>query len=254
MPSPFPGMVPYLEDPNLWPDFHHHLVMCLYQSVLPGLGERYRSRCSQRTYADAETRTEEYVEIRQQSDGRLVTLIDVVSPWNKATESGRRAYLETRQAAKDAGANTVEIDLVLHGRPTLDYPRDNLPVWDYAVTVTRSTQPDRHEIYTATLNRRLPRFRLPLAADDRDTVLDLYTIFSRTFEQGGFASRIDYRRDPATPLTPAQRSRFDEALGRPSAEATSLRAYQIWERAGRPDGCDQEHWYRAIEELIRERT
>ncbi|MFN0055331.1 MAG: DUF4058 family protein [Planctomycetales bacterium] len=23
MPSPFPGMDPYLEDPGLWPDVHH---------------------------------------------------------------------------------------------------------------------------------------------------------------------------------------------------------------------------------------
>lgn len=26
MPSPFPGMDPYLEDPGLWPDVHHGLI------------------------------------------------------------------------------------------------------------------------------------------------------------------------------------------------------------------------------------
>jgi hypothetical protein len=26
MPSPFPGMDPYLEDPGLWPDFHGELI------------------------------------------------------------------------------------------------------------------------------------------------------------------------------------------------------------------------------------
>jgi hypothetical protein len=26
MPSPFPGMDPYLEAPELWPDVHHRLI------------------------------------------------------------------------------------------------------------------------------------------------------------------------------------------------------------------------------------
>ncbi|HEV2948984.1 MAG TPA: DUF4058 family protein, partial [Gemmataceae bacterium] len=35
MPSPFPGMDPFLEDPKLWPEFQHLLVTCLYQALLP---------------------------------------------------------------------------------------------------------------------------------------------------------------------------------------------------------------------------
>ena len=44
MPSPFPGMDPYLEHPKLWPAFQHHLLACLYQILLPGLVDRYRAR------------------------------------------------------------------------------------------------------------------------------------------------------------------------------------------------------------------
>ena len=36
MPSPFPGMDPYLEGEKHWPAFQHHLVACLYQTLLPG--------------------------------------------------------------------------------------------------------------------------------------------------------------------------------------------------------------------------
>src|SRR5262245_37563018 len=50
MPSPFPGMDPYLEDEALWPNFHHQMVMCLYQILLPGLVDRYRARVAQRHY------------------------------------------------------------------------------------------------------------------------------------------------------------------------------------------------------------
>ena len=155
---------------------------------------------------------EEYIEIRQRTDGRLVTLVDLASPTNKTAAAGRSAYLDRRREGRAQGASLVEIDLVLQGQPMLEYSRDGLPDWDYAVTVTRSTQPERYEIYTATLQKRLPRFRLPLAADDRDTVLDLHTAFTRCYDQGNFATRIDYGRDPVTTLSAEDRAWLREVL------------------------------------------
>jgi hypothetical protein len=221
MPSPFPGMDPYLENEILWPLFHHQLVLCLYQLLLPGLVDRYRARVSQRMYGIEhalftsvvrEDHHEDYIEIRQRNDGRLVTMLDVVSPLNKTSSSGRAAYLGKRKEGRAANANLVELDLVLQGHPTLEYSRDGLPDWDYAVTVTRAGQPERYEIYTATLQKKLPRFRLPLAADDRDTVLDLHTAFSRCYDQGGFANKIDYSTDPQTSLSVEDKQWLDEVL------------------------------------------
>lgn len=214
MPCPFPGMDPFLEDPRLWAAFHHQLVASLYQILLPGLVDRYRARVQQRCYVTEEPlftsvlrqdRQEEFIEIRQRTDGRLVTLIDIASPANKSLPQGRDAYHATRAAARGATAGIVEIDLVLQGSPLLDYSRDGLPEWDYAVTVTRAPQPDRFEIYTATLAKRLPRFKVPLAPDDRDTVLDLQAAFLRTYDQGNFGAQIDYRKDPDVKLKPADK-------------------------------------------------
>src|SRR5689334_15826946 len=139
MASPFPGMDPYLEGEQLWVAFHHQLVTSLYQILLPGLVDKYRARVAQRHYITEqalftslvrEEHHEEYIEIRQRTDGRLITLVDVVSPANKTMESGRTAYLEKRKEGKTAGANLVEIDLVLQGQPMLEYSRDGLPDWD----------------------------------------------------------------------------------------------------------------------------
>jgi hypothetical protein len=214
-------MDPYLEEESLWPAFQHQLVLSLYQVLLPGLVDRYRARISQRQYVTEqalftsiirEEHQEDFIEIRQRSDGRLVTLVDVVSPANKLSTAGRTIYLDKRKEGRVASANLVEIDLVLQGQPTLDYSRDGLPDWDYAVTVTRSTQPERYEIYTATLQKRLPRFRLPLAADDRDTVLDLHNVFTRCYDQGGFAARINYQKDPPTSLNDEDRQWLNDLL------------------------------------------
>lgn len=209
MPSPFPGMDPYLEEAGIWPVFQHHLVLSLYQLLLPSLVDRYRARVGQRHFTTEqalftsvlrEEHHEDYIEIRQRGDGKLITLIDIVSPTNRISSGGREAYLGTRREARKAGSSLVEIDLVLQGEPTLEYSRENLPEWDYAVTVTRSSHPDRHEIYTTTMQKRLPRFRMPLAPDDRDTVVDLHTAFNRCYDQGGFSSRIEYSSDPSTTL------------------------------------------------------
>jgi hypothetical protein len=221
MPSPFPGMDPYLEQPKLWVPFQHQLLACLYQAVLPGLVDRYRARVGTRVYTSEmalftsvvrEEHAEEYIEVRNRGDGRLVTLIEVVSPANKTTIEGRDAYLVKRREAMAQRAAIVEIDLIMQGTPTLSYSRDGLPEYDYAVTVTRSTAPDRYEIYTSTLQKRLPKFKLPLAADDRDALVDLQAAFSRAYDLGGFASLIDYRAAPPpdVPLSDAQQSWANE--------------------------------------------
>jgi hypothetical protein len=223
MPSPLPGMDPYLEDDKLWPGFQHHLVHALHQLLLPGLMDRYRARISQRHYVSEqalftsvirEDHTEALIEIRQRSDSRLVTLLEVMSPANKLSDAGRQMYLARRQEAKSAKANSVEVDLVLQGASLVDYVREGLPKWDYAVFVSRAAQPDHYEIFPTTLQKRLPKFRLPLAADDRDTVIDLQAAFTRAYDQGDFAKHINYDSDPATKLCDENRDwlrkRLDE--------------------------------------------
>ncbi|MFQ6042589.1 MAG: DUF4058 family protein, partial [Candidatus Poribacteria bacterium] len=43
MPSPFPGMDPYLENPVWWPDFHHSFITYARDALQPGLRPRYRA-------------------------------------------------------------------------------------------------------------------------------------------------------------------------------------------------------------------
>lgn len=206
MPSPFPGMDPFLESDRLWKPFQHQLLGSLYQILLPNLVDRYRARVGTRQYVTEmplftsvvrEEHSEEFIEVRNRSDGRLVTLIDVVSIINKTTAVGRSAYLDRRRDARTAGASIVEVDLVQQGQPLLEYSRDGLPDWDYAVTVTRAAQPERYEIYTATIQKRLPRFKLPLALDDRDIIVDLQAAFARSYDQGNFGTQLDYSQTPA---------------------------------------------------------
>lgn len=207
MPSPFPGMDPFLEDPKAWKAFHQQFVAGLYHILLPSLVDRYRARIGVRSYTVEmplftsvirEPHEEQFVEIRERGDGQLVTLIDVVSPTNKTTSVGREAYHATRKLIQTQRSAALEIDLVSHGNPMLDFARDSLPDHDYTFTVTRAMAPGKYEIYTASVQKRLPKFKLPLAVDDRDAMLDLQDVFRRAYDLGGFQKHLDY----AQPLPP----------------------------------------------------
>src|SRR3954453_17767246 len=53
MPSPFPGMDPYLEDPALWPDVHHALIEMIRETLVPRVRPKYLVRVEQRVYLNA---------------------------------------------------------------------------------------------------------------------------------------------------------------------------------------------------------
>jgi len=50
MPNPFPGMNPYLESPDFWPEVHHLLISILQESLVPQLVPKYRVAIEKRIY------------------------------------------------------------------------------------------------------------------------------------------------------------------------------------------------------------
>jgi hypothetical protein len=261
MPSPFPGMDPYLEHPVRWPGLHHRLIGQIsdaLNAVLPpqyiaDIGERlYVVQGRRSIYPDAflierplpappvgptggstavlaasdpplvitaqpEERREAFVEIIAAEDqSQVVTVIEVLSPTNKAAGSeGRRQYLEKQSALLASQTHLIEIDLLRQGEYTVAAPRDGLltPVpWDYLVSLHRGRQCGQFAVWPIPLRERLPRIDVPLADADPDVVLDLQAVFSRSYDQGPYARRVDYRQDPPAPLRRADAEWADELL------------------------------------------
>ncbi|MGB3291504.1 MAG: DUF4058 family protein [Phormidesmis sp.] len=50
MPSPFPGMNPYLENPELWPEAHSRLIVAIADALNPQLIPKYRAAIDRRIY------------------------------------------------------------------------------------------------------------------------------------------------------------------------------------------------------------
>ena len=52
MPSPFPGMDPYLEEVMFWPEFHSRLIVAIADTLAPALLPQYYVAVETRTYWD----------------------------------------------------------------------------------------------------------------------------------------------------------------------------------------------------------
>ncbi len=50
MPSPFPGMNPYLEHPDFWSEVHHWLITLLAETLVPQVRPKYRVAIEKRIY------------------------------------------------------------------------------------------------------------------------------------------------------------------------------------------------------------
>jgi len=162
MPSPFPGMDPYLENPSLWPNLHLLLITAANAILKPllrprgylvSLGERVwisepgrpvypdvaiieNPRAKARPTATAVLEIDEpvrvrvfdvevrepYLEIIDAQGGRLVTGIEFLSPINKSSGTGRELYRRKQKETLSAGANLVEVDLLRRGRHTIAVP------------------------------------------------------------------------------------------------------------------------------------
>jgi len=50
MPNPFPGMNPYLESPEFWPEVHSRLIVAIADALVPQLVPKYRVAIEKRIY------------------------------------------------------------------------------------------------------------------------------------------------------------------------------------------------------------
>ncbi len=207
--SPFPGMDPYMERPDIWPDFHQRLVVSISRDLLPLLRPRYTTLIHHRSFVDEPPRCAErrqpYVQVvRPAAEDRAVTVIEVLSPDNKRAGSARTSYLNQREKFWSHDTNVVEIDLLRAGEPTAHVRADRLtalPPWRYMAVAIRHW-PARQEVYAIPLTERLPRIAVPLAQDDADVGLDLQAAFTRCWDEGPYAELLRYDGPPPGTLTP----------------------------------------------------
>jgi hypothetical protein len=103
MPSPFPGMDPFLEDPGLWPDVHNTLIGVIREFLVRRLSAKYYARIEERVYISDDD-----------DPGRTVIIPDVrVGERPDDVRQGDSASAATLQIAKPLVIATL-IDDEIH--------------------------------------------------------------------------------------------------------------------------------------------
>ena len=140
---------------------------------------------------------ERFIEIRTaRKPRRVVTLIEVLSPSNKAPGSqGRREYLQKQREILHSDTHLLEIDLLRFGAHTVAVPMENLPsreTWDFIISLHRADNRFRYDYWLSSLTEPLPNIRVPLLSGDDDLVLDLQSAYQEVFLAGRYADEIEY--------------------------------------------------------------
>jgi hypothetical protein len=146
--------------------------------------------------------TEGYIEIRERGGGKVITVIEVLSPANKRGGEGQKLYLEKQRQVLESDTNLVEIDLVRFGQHVIAFPEERIPAEHRheSLACIRSAWSRRgRELYVLSLRKRLPAIPIPLRQKDRRVALDLQALLDQCYENGRYDD-IDYSRPPEPPL------------------------------------------------------
>jgi hypothetical protein len=260
MPSPFPGMDPYFEDPEVWPGFHHSFLAALKDRLGPAVRPRYFVHAEERVYVvdeeDGAYRLivpdvrvirakressrapspdkgglqiappiqvvellenevhEHFLEIVDRVDRSVVTVIELLSPTNKAPHSkGRSEVLKKRRQVYATSTNWVEIDLLREGArlANLAASADS----EYQVFLSRAGDPREACVWPIQLKEKLPVIGIPLRGSDQDVPVDLQAVIDHVYDSGSYDMDFDYRAAPAPPLT-IEQERWADGLLRTS--------------------------------------
>ncbi len=124
---------------------------------------------------------------------KVVTVLEVVSPANKAAGVGRNAYRAKQRETLGSECHLVEIDLLRRGRHVLAVPSTGARehgAFDYLVSINRWPNRKRFELLPCRLREPLPRIAIPLRDPDADAPLDLQKILEQAYDEGGYMFRV----------------------------------------------------------------
>lgn len=156
-----------------------------------------------------------YLQIIDVADGnRLVTAIEVLSPWNKSPGRLNQKYRRKLTRYGEAGVNLVEIDLLRSPRGRLAVDVADLPVerrTAYFIAIRPASDPGRWDVYSIGLRAPIPPVNVPLRPTDPPVVLQLQPLVERVYTSGGYED-IDYSKPLDPPLSAEDEAWADDLL------------------------------------------
>jgi hypothetical protein len=220
MPSPFPGMDPFIEGQE-WHDFRHGFIVVARAALVQQVRPKYVVRIEERDYPDEQAdedfdtyqdeRPQRYLAGRELESMRMVTVIELLSLADK--QPGTKEFLRYRRIRDEvlqSDRHLVELDLLRGGErpPGLEVQA----LGDYRAMISRVERRPQAEVYAWTLRQPLPTVPVPLAGGDPDAAMDLQAIFTSAYDRSGYDYSLDYRRPVEPPLSEVDSAWVRETL------------------------------------------
>jgi hypothetical protein len=198
MPSPFPGMNPYLEQAAHWQDFHTELLTTIRRVLTPQVGPNHILPLGEHQIPGQDEERIRFLEVRDRRGRELVTVVELLSPSNKRAGEDRDLYLARRREVLRGAAHLVEIDLLRGGTRA---PVVDRPACAYSALVSRAERRPRAGFWAVGLRDRLPVIPVPLRAGDGVARVDLQEALHAAYDAAGY-ERYIYEGAPEPPLGP----------------------------------------------------
>jgi hypothetical protein len=150
---------------------------------------------------DYEEVRDRHIEIYDAESRAVVTIVEVLSPFNKAAgAAGRRAFMWKRKTVMASDVHWMEIDLLRAG----ERPNEVRGQSDYYALLKRGNTTRPYAVWLFDLRDALPTLAVPLRPPFEDVPLELRLALEDVYTRGDYVSKIDYSRLPPPPrLRPA---------------------------------------------------
>jgi Protein of unknown function (DUF4058) len=112
--------------------------------------------------------------------GRVITVVEVLSPKNKRSGEDRVKYDAKRQTVLNSTTHLIEIDLLRTGEAK---PMAGGVPSNYRILVSRSDRRPAAELHPLNLREPLPCFLLPLSSDDQEPVVESQLHWNRSIKK-----------------------------------------------------------------------
>ena len=217
MPSPYPGMDPFVESCDNFLDVRLGMLVRMMESLQVRLPDAYFAILDERVIVvlPHDEHVEPFLEIykKGRNGKRLVCTIEILSPTNKTPgDKGRTLYRRKQHKTLERKIHLVEIDFLRAGQHTtavaVDWAKEKTGEFDYHVCVRRFNRFEQFDVYPILLPQRLPTIAIPLLPADGDIEVDLQAIFRRAYDAGPYQRALDYRTEKGEPPLTAKQDEW----------------------------------------------
>lgn len=242
MQNPFPGMNPYLEQPELWHQVHNRLIIAIADELTPQIVPKYRVSIEERVYTSVDDTSlvgiaDVAVAKRSNPDnGATLTATKLAEPRKvrvPMVEEVIERYLEVRSTQSKELITVIELlspknKRSKEGRSAYESKRQKilgssthlveidllrqgkpmpiLGVTDamYRILVSHSYRRPDADLYSFNLREPIPAFPVPLRQGEVEPVVELQKLLNEVYERARFDLAIDYSQPVKPALSPEQ--------------------------------------------------